>query len=301
MVSLPDMKRTIAKPWSIALLVCLALIAGVHAANLDDRFHYAWQAWNNSEAEMERVLWLPGYRADIDGAPIEGVADNASGVTYDHDRESLWIVVNSPPSLVELDMNLRFQRKVELKNFKDTEGVAYLGGSEFAIVDERHRAVMVGTIDEGTHTLDRHQLRELTLYPDGSGNNGLEGVAVDRSEDRLYVVLEREPGELYKVDGFLESGQSYSVERAMDATDVGVDDLSGLHFDAATRHLLVLSEASRELAEVDLSGNTISSMALQAGLGGLKESVPQAEGVTMDAAGRLYVVSEPNLIYRFSR
>ena len=101
------------------MMGCLALIAGVRAANLDDHFHYAWQAWNNSEVEMERVLWLPGYRADIDGHPIEGVADNASGITYDHDRDSLWIVVNSPPALVELDMNLGFQRKVELRNFKD--------------------------------------------------------------------------------------------------------------------------------------------------------------------------------------
>ncbi len=288
------------KPWLLAVIVCLALIAGVRAANLGDRVHYAWQAWNNSDAEMERVLWLPGYRADIVGRPIDGVADNASGITYDHDRDSLWVVVNSPPSLVELDMDLQFQRRIELRNFKDTEGVAYLGLGEFAIIDERHMAIVLATIEEGIDTLDRHQLREITLYRDGSGNNGLEGIAVDRSERRLYAVSESDPGHLFKVDGFLQPGQAHSVERPLDASDLAMEDLSGLHFDAATRHLLLLSAESRKLAEVDLSGNMISSMALQAGLGGLSESVPQAEGVTLDADGRLYVVSEPNLIYRFS-
>jgi uncharacterized protein YjiK len=33
----------------------------------------------------------------------------------------------------------------------------------------------------------------------------------------------------------------------------------------------------------------------------LKESVGQAEGLTRDDAGNLYVVSEPNLFYRFRK
>lgn len=297
----PRVTISLPKPWLFAVTGCLALIAGVRAANVGDRLHYAWQSWNNSEAEMARVLWLPEYRVDIDGRPIDGVADNASGITYDHDRDSLWVVLNSPPTLVELDMDLQFQRRIELRNFKDTEGVAYLGEGEFAIVDERHMAVVVATIEEGTDTLDRHQLRELILYRDGTGNNGLEGIAVDRPEKRLYAVSESDPGQLFKVDGFLQHGQTHSVGRSLEARDVGMDDLSGLHFDATTRHLLLLSAESRKLAEVDLSGNTISSMALQAGLGGLTATVPQAEGVTLDADGRLYLVSEPNLIYRFSR
>jgi len=40
-------------------------------------------------------------------------------------------------------------------------------------------------------------------------------------------------------------------------------------------------------------------MDLEAGFNRLKTSIPQAEGITMDDQGILYIISEPNLIYQF--
>ncbi|MDS4015595.1 MAG: SdiA-regulated domain-containing protein, partial [Candidatus Accumulibacter sp.] len=40
---------------------------------------------------------------------------------------------------------------------------------------------------------------------------------------------------------------------------------------------------------------------LRRGRHGLKADVPQAEGVALDDRGTLYLVSEPNLFYVFSR
>ena len=48
-------------------------------------------------------------------------------------------------------------------------------------------------------------------------------------------------------------------------------------------------------------GNPISMLPLWRGFRGLTTSVPQAEGVALDSADRLYIVSEPNLFYRFCR
>ena len=78
-----------------------------------------------------------------------------------------------------------------------------------------------------------------------------------------------------------------------------VNDLSSLTLHEASGHLLLLSDRSKLVVEYDADGNPISMLPLWRGFRGLKASVPQAEGVALDSDGRLYIVSEPNLFYRF--
>jgi uncharacterized protein YjiK len=65
--------------------------------------------------------------------------------------------------------------------------------------------------------------------------------------------------------------------------------------------LLALSDESGLILELDLAGEPISSLLLWRGLHGLKRRVPQAEGLALDDRGVLYLVSEPNLFYRFAK
>ena len=80
-----------------------------------------------------------------------------------------------------------------------------------------------------------------------------------------------------------------------------VRDLSSLQYDEGSGHLLALSDESRLVLELDVDGEPISSLSLLRGMQGLKRSVPQAEGLAMDEAGTLYLVSEPNLFYVFRK
>ena len=51
--------------------------------------------------------------------------------------------------------------------------------------------------------------------------------------------------------------------------------------------------------EYDQTGKPVSMLGLRRGFHGLNQTIPQAEGMALDSHKRLYVVSEPNLFYRF--
>jgi uncharacterized protein YjiK len=55
------------------------------------------------------------------------------------------------------------------------------------------------------------------------------------------------------------------------------------------------------LLELDETGEQVSFMTLLGGFNGLKDRIPRAEGVAMDEHGTLYMVSEPDLFYRFKK
>jgi uncharacterized protein YjiK len=61
----------------------------------------------------------------------------------------------------------------------------------------------------------------------------------------------------------------------------------------------VLSDESKPVIELDPSGWPVGAMSLKAGEHGLEKDIPQAEGIALDDAGNLYIVSAPNLFYRF--
>lgn len=49
----------------------------------------------------------------------------------------------------------------------------------------------------------------------------------------------------------------------------------------------------------DAEGGRVAEFAFEKGSLGLPEAIPQAEGITRDGQGRLFICSEPNVVYRF--
>ncbi|MGH1374221.1 MAG: SdiA-regulated domain-containing protein [Cellvibrionaceae bacterium] len=272
-----------------------------HGLDLDDQLLYQYQAWSTPEQTRNNSVWLPDYQVDVEAVVLKNVRNNLSGITYNRDTQSLWVVINQPSQLIELNEDLQPKRTIPLVNFHDTEAVAYAGQGRFAIADERIQTVAIAIIDEKTQSLDKDDLPQLTLNTRGEDNKGLEGLAVNPSDHSIYAVRERDPMELLKIQGLLEKSHNIGVHNPFDISTGHIywDDLSGLHFDPATQNLLVLSDEAKLLSVVNPSGDRITHMDLEAGFGGLSADIPQAEGVTLDDHKNLYIVSEPNLIYRF--
>src|SRR3546814_4824935 len=56
-------------------------------------------------------------------------------------------------------------------------------------------------------------------------------------------------------------------------------DLSSVHFDERTGHLVLLSDEAKMMLELDAEGELVSFRSLWSGFAGLERSVPQAEGM----------------------
>ncbi|TBV03042.1 SdiA-regulated domain-containing protein [Phytopseudomonas dryadis] len=290
------------------LLLMLALLAALTATSQQFRlFERVWFNVSRPAEAPSHSLWLNDYRVVIEAQRIEGLEDDVSALSYDPDRKSLFTVTNKHPKLIELSLDGKVLRTIELVGFGDPEAVEYVAPGRFVIADERAQRLVKVRVDDATTSIDAADGQQMSLGLEmGTRNKGFEGLAYDLTGQRLFVAKERDPMRIYEVHGFpnLDPATPNPVQirddRKRDA-GIFVRDLSSLHYDNRTGHLLALSDESRLVVELGEDGKPISSLSLLQGQQGLKASVPQAEGITMDDRGVLYLTSEPNLFYVFSK
>jgi uncharacterized protein YjiK len=256
--------------------------------------------WNRPSAGG---LHLADYRMDIDARPVAGVRKNLSGLSYDADHDQLIAVVNRPATLYTLHTDGTVIGVYPLKNVSDTEGVAYLGDGDVAVVEEGRGRIWTFKLPDQAQDIDVSQGRSLQLTLGAKVNSGFEGLGYDRAKDQLYVVQEHSPRALYRVGGLKprQRGKlSLTVENLSGWLDSSkfATDLSSVEFDPTSGHLLLLSDESQNVMELDGDGRPLSMLSLSGHLSRHESPVPQAEGVAIDPHGNLYVVSEPNLFYR---
>lgn len=287
----------------IVLVVLLVLATAGHEFRLFERGWFNLKTWWQP---AEQSIGLDRYRVAIEAQPIVGLDDDISALTYDPDRKSLFTVTNARSELIELSLDGRILRRMPLTGFGDPEAVEYVGPNSYVITDERQQRLIRVRLDDDTLFLDASDAEQLSLGIGLNGNKGFEGLAYDSAGKRLFVAKERDPMMIYEVHGFPHDNpdKPYAVHVVQDRKRdrrLFVRDLSSLQFDERSGHLLALSDESRLVLELDVEGRPLSTLSLRKGSQGLKQTVPQAEGIAMDDAGTIYLVSEPNLFYVFKQ
>ena len=286
-------------------VILLLLVTGysfLHFNNLDALL---WQSWKlNRQPMPEQAFNLGRYRVDIDALPITELSDDLSALTYNKDSDTLFGVVNGNALIVELSLDGQLLRSIQISGVQDMEGLTHVAGNRYVIAEERKRRLLEIEIPHDAVELDVTDAPSLTVSLGDQDNKGLEGLSWEGERQRLMVVKERDPMRVLSITGFVgqpdDASISISSEPSLPAETLFMNDLSSLTADSRSGHLLLLSDESHMVVEYSAEGKPLSLLGLWRGMNGLSRTVPQAEGLTVDSQRRVYVVSEPNLFYRFT-
>lgn len=276
-----------------------ALIAG-YLLQWDRQLGLYWSERSVSPAARAAGIWLPDYRLARE-TTLQGLEqDETSGLTWNPPSDTLFTVTGKHPKLVELSRDGRVLRSIELVGFADPEAVEALGDGRLAIVDERQHLLAVFRLAADAQRLDLADTARYDLGFADAGNKGFEGLAWNPHTQRLLLAKERDPLGLFSLPLPAAADAGVTLE-ALPSANLPLRDLSSLTVDPRSGRTLLLSDESRLLLELDEQGKPLSFLSLSGGRNGLGDGIQQAEGVTMDAQGNIYLVGEPNRFYVFSR
>jgi uncharacterized protein YjiK/2',3'-cyclic-nucleotide 2'-phosphodiesterase (5'-nucleotidase family) len=243
------------------------------------------------------------------------LGQEVSGVTYNSETGTLFIVgdggtyvtqVSTKGALIDT-MTLAKGSSPQGTEFYDPEGIAHVGGTTFVMVEERDRQAVQFTYQAGT-TLARGDASTVVLGTD-IGNVGLEGMTYDPQTGGFIFVKEIDPQGIFQTTIDFKAGTA-SNGSATTANSTNLFDPAGMKlgdiadvfslsnvalFDGkdSGANLLVLSQQDGRIVEVTRSGEVVGTLQIRTDLGNpLSVADQQHEGLAMDDAGNLYVVSE---------
>lgn len=295
------------RPALAAAGLALVILGGLWLSGLAGLGMHLWNMRSSAAEWRDKGLWLPDYEVKIEALPIAGITDNLSGLTYNPDTGSLFAVINRPQAVVEITPEGKLLRTIPIDGARDPEGITHVAGDLFVLSDEGEQRLNWIEITPATSRLELAGTPQLTLDYGSYHNMGFEGVTWDDRTKRLFIAQEMWPVRVLVVEGLSQSlnGQGLNIRasewKPQDRFGHFAADLSSLSVHDGTGNLLLLSHLTSALVEYAPDGRAVSVMPLWRGWNGLKATVPQAEGIATDDRGDIYLVSEPNLLYRFGR
>jgi uncharacterized protein YjiK len=228
-------------------------------------------------------------------------ASEASAVTWNWDTDTLFVLGDEGDYVVEVNKQGQQIGSMNLFGFDDTEGLTYVGNGQFVVIEERLQDAYRFSYTAGG-AIGRNTTPAVSV---GStvGNVGLEGLSYDPLSGRFIIVKEKTPQAVYDAALDFTTGSATVTElvppanqfaRLFDTLDLSdvqtLTTVMSLRGTADQDNLLIYSQETPRLMEVTRNGEVLSQFDFSA-------IAEDAEGVTIDGNGVIYIVGETPRLY----
>jgi len=270
-------------------------VVGSNFSNITFNLHNASGLVSNITTVNRTGFVLANYDTTVLDNSNLALDDDSSGLAYNPETGTIYVVHNNPPTLDEMYINGTLNRTITLSSFDDTEAVTYInttGNYHYLGIAEEGRGNMSIIRINLTTTSVSFSGSDSTNYDLGLGdlaNLGFEGLCYDSVRNIFYGVKEKSDMEVYRIN----LSAPTKVTELFDAEALlTVTDLSGCDYDENTETLFLLSHESQNITAVNLSGSKVGGFALP--------NVVQAEGLIFDNYGEnMYVMGEGDFLSIF--
>lgn len=272
--------------------------------NADSKMFYLGKS-----AVTKSPIALQSYKYKI-LADEELIVEELSGLTYNSDSDLMMAISDAGKILewgkTERSLNTQYSgsncnnsNQLPVATiFNDTEAIVHLSCNKYAIMEEREARVSFVTIDATTSFVNFPTNATIDLQYSNSipscTNEGLEGLAYDKTNADFYTIKQAYNPELYT---FKTNGSSGTVTMTLvkNLTNIvpslTIKSVSGIHYDDGSGNLLIIGTVGnsnfgnndRILIEVTTAGSYVSHLDLEGDLP-LQfedESSHNIEGITM--------------------
>jgi uncharacterized protein YjiK len=191
-----------------------------------------------------------------------------SGLTLDRGMNKLWTVSDENSKIYSISLKGETLDSLTV-NGEDLEGVCDSGDDNLTVVLERTRE-LVELSKSGK------EIKRKALDLKGELNEGLEGIAYNENNDEYFIINEKNPRLLIRLNNEFDELSRDTLKWA--------SDFSGLCYDEIENVLWVISDESKVISKCNLDGSVIQNF---------KIDLPQIEGIAVDIeANKIFIVSD---------
>eukprot|EP00873_Tetraselmis_striata_P016952 jgi/Tetstr1/437216/TSEL_025946.t1 len=221
------------------------------------------------------------------------IPNEASGVTYSHVTNSLYVITRRPSAVGEYSLRGDYLRMYSHSGLRDPEGITWMYDYNFAVAQEGGGIAAITIMELAPWSRAAILQKKLVMRSIRCQSNFcLEGITYDAVSNVFYAMQEMNPMRIWRIT---MDGQATQIMNGRENWDRNiVRDLAGTYFRPGDDGLYILSQTEQTVIFMTWEGEIEDDQVIR-----VRDNV--VEGLTFTPDGALMItVGEPNDLWIYS-